>query len=151
MIDIRNRRQVFELLAHLQPETPRKFGKLSPQGMIEHLAHTIQFSNGNVTLPLMIDAQLAAKVKAYTVESHLEFKPGFMSPVMPPEPPPLRLAGLTESINWLRQELLDFDTYFQLHPSIKVMHPAMGELSYFEQIICHSKHFTHHFKQFGLL
>jgi hypothetical protein len=50
----------------------------------------------------------------------------------------------------LMTQLDDFENYFSLHPNATFIHPRLGHLYYKEWVIVHNKHFTHHFKQFGL-
>jgi len=151
MIDINNRDNIFDFLQNLSPETKPIFGKLTPQGMIEHLSFTVSYSNGNTSYPLLVDEETAARIKAFTLNSKNRIPSGFKSPLLGDEPPLLICQSITQAIELLKNELNDFDNFYKSDKMKLVMQPVMGELNYFEWVIYHNQHFTHHFKQFGLL
>jgi hypothetical protein len=151
MINIQNLDHVFELLEKLSPETPALFGIFRPQHMVEHLTLVLKFSNGKLPQPLYSEPDRAKHIKHYTIHTDREMSRGFKAPMMTDELPELSEKNLASAILKLKQELDDFDIYFKAHPYSKPKNPVMGELDHREWIIFHNKHFTHHFKQFGLV
>lgn len=151
MININERHLVFEKLQHLKSDTPPVFGKMTAQHMVEHLLFVVEFCNGKKPQELMVPQQKANIIKHYTVETDREMSIGFKAPMLGDEPMPLLFPDLITAIQQLEIELNNFDAYFKNHPEAKPMSPVLGELDHTQWIIFHNKHFTHHFKQFGLV
>lgn len=151
MINIQERNTVFETLKKLQSDTPPLFGKMTPQHMIEHLMLALSFSNGKSPQPLMVDERVAKTIKHYTINTNKEMSVGFKAPMLGDDLLPLTYSNLESAIEHLREELNSFDLYFKINPNATPVSPVIGELNYNEWIVFHNKHFTHHFKQFGLL
>lgn len=152
MIDILNRTALFEHISKLKEEDKPAFGAMSPQHMIEHLAFTISFSNGNAPQQQHYPAEKEQMIKAFILDSDKDMPISFRSPVLPAEGlPALKQASLTEAIEQLNKELSDFDQYFILNAEAQPVNPTMGALNYREWLRFHNRHFTHHFKQFNLI
>lgn len=152
MIDILNRTGVFELITKLREDDQPVFGAMSPQHMVEHLAFTVGFSNGNAPQQQHYPAEKEQKIKAFILDTDNDMPVGFSSPVLPAEGlPVLKQDSLDDAIEQLNRELKHFDHYFALHPAAKPVNPTMGALSYTEWLRFHNRHFTHHFKQFSLI
>lgn len=153
MIDILDRVNVFDILGRLQADENPRFGAMTAQHMVEHLAYAVRFSNGKEPQSHHYPAEKEQKIKAYILDTDNDFLIGFRSPVMPAEGllPDLQYSDLDEALTCLKTELADFDSYFLRHPEDHPVNPTMGELNHKEWIRFHNRHFTHHFKQFGLL
>jgi hypothetical protein len=63
----------------------------------------------------------------------------------------LRNEELALAIDELLLEWIDFEDFFSEKPDRTQSHPYYGPLNYEQWIRLHSKHFTHHFSQFGLI
>ena len=63
----------------------------------------------------------------------------------------LRHEELALAIDELLLEWVDFEECYTENPDAKHTHPYYGALNYEQWTRLHSKHFTHHFKQFGLI
>jgi len=151
MIDILERTKLFEILSQLKADDKPEFGKMTPQHMVEHLAFAVRFSNGKEPQQHHYAADKEQKIKAFIIGTNNDMPIGFKSPVMPLEElPVLTHSNLTNAIDNLKTELNDFDNYFINQPLSKPINPTMGELNYQEWVRFHNRHFTHHFKQFGL-
>ncbi len=150
MINIQDRNTMFETLKKLQSNTSPLFGIMSPQHMIEHLIFVLTFCNGKSPQQLMVDERLSKTIKHYTINTDKEMSIGFKAPMLDDDLVPLILPDLNSAIEQLKKELNDFDVYFENNPDAKPMSPVLGELDHKEWIVFHNKHFTHHFKQFGL-
>lgn len=151
MINIQERHTVFEILKQLKSDAQPIFGKMSPQHMVEHLMLALSFSDGKSPQPLMVDERIAKTIKHYTINTDREMSVGFKAPMLGDDLVPLTYPNLESAIEHLKEELNIFDLYFKSNPDSKPISPVIGELNYNEWIIFHNKHFTHHFKQFGLL
>jgi hypothetical protein len=151
MINISDRNGVFEILKDLRKDAVPLFGKMTPQHMIEHLSLALSFSNGKSPQPLMVDERIAKTIKHHTINTDKEMSVGFKAPMLDDNLLPLSYPDLTSAIEHLKKELEIFDLYFKNNPDSKPVSPVIGELDHKEWIVFHNKHFTHHFKQFGLL
>ena len=151
MIRVSDRQHIFDLLSGLKPVTPPLFGKMTPQHMIEHLILSMTFCNGKAPQVLMVPERLSRTIKHHTVNTIEEMGKGFKAPMLSDDPPPLIYEDLTTAISQLKKETEDFDAFFKKAPHAKPVSPVLGELDHKEWIIFHNKHFTHHFRQFGLI
>jgi hypothetical protein len=92
------------------------------------------------------------KAKQAFIYSDVEMSQGLKNPLLPAEGPiPFEFSSLDEAKKNLNKELDDFESYHTAHPNAVFVQPRLGKLNYKEWSIFHSKHFTHHFKQFGLV
>ena len=146
-INILDKQHLKELLLQLQPDTTALWGKMTPQQMVEHLVEEVKYTNGKKkatsTLP---PGEAEADKKA-------KLQPNFEMPRnvnLGPLPEYYRFPTLETAINELMQELEDFDKYYN-QPAVTAVHFAFGPMNRDEWLTWHTKHFTHHFRQFGLL
>ncbi|MCU0431401.1 MAG: hypothetical protein MUF42_15665 [Cytophagaceae bacterium] len=151
MVDIGNRNALHVLLTSLQEHTPPLWGRMTAQHMIEHLYDTLQFSNGKKEIKNYLPEEKSAKIKAVVIHSEQELPKGFKAPMLTETLPELQFQTLELSLHHLMVELHAFHVFFSENPSASPVNPTMGALFHEEWIIFHNKHFTHHFKQFGLL
>lgn len=75
----------------------------------------------------------------------------FKAPILLNGLPPLMHDDLNMAKLALCNELEDFETFYRNTPTATCNNPVFGCLNYEEWKLFHQKHFTHHFKQFGLL
>lgn len=146
-INITNRQQVHNLLLQLRPETQPLWGAFTAQHMVEHLVEQVEYTNGKKIGTCdrsPEDAQRSKQIGVYTDA------PIPRNIVLDPPPVGFRYPDLATAITRLMQELSDFDIYFQ-NPAATSIHGGFGPMTGPEWRIWHSKHFTHHFRQFGLL
>ena len=146
-IDISDRQQVHSLLLLLQPETRPLWGSFTAQHMVEHLVEQVEYTNGKKTGPCDRPPEEAEKAKQIGVYTDAQIPKNI---VLDPPPVGFRYPNISTAITQLMQELSDFDVYFQ-DPAATSVHGGFGPMTGPEWRIWHSKHFTHHFRQFGLL
>ena len=128
------------------------FGLMGPQHMVEHLLLIVKISNGRLQSPLLLSEEKAKMYKAFLIDSDNEFPLGFKAPSLPIDSVlPLKYPDIETAKQALRDSLDAFVLHFKDNPDLKIMHPTMGILNYNEWVIFHTKHFTHHFKQFNLI
>jgi len=150
-VEITNRKALRTYLLTLKEETPAKWGKMDAQDMVEHLGNTLQMTNGKRIATLRVSEEEAAANKERFIYTSVEMPLGIKSSSMGENPDPYKFSSLHEAIVELQKQLDDFEFYFANNPEATFIHPRHGALNHSEWIIFHNKHFTHHFKQFGLL
>ncbi len=152
MYTILNENKLNNSLKNLSPEKQAVFGIMTPQHMVEHLILLVKLSNGGLKGQLMRSEETAAKWKQGLIYTDMEFPQGIRVPGQEENTlPELRYENLEKTISKLKHEVKIFDDFFQNNPNEMTMHPALGMLNYDEWKIFHTKHFTHHFKQFELI
>lgn len=152
MIDIQNHTEISDLLEKLTTETQPVFGIMTPQHMVEHLILLVKLSTGGIKGQLMRSEETAAKWKQGLIYTDMEFPQGIRVPGQEENTvPELRYENLEKAIEKLKSELKIFEEFHKDDIKKSTMHPALGLLNYDEWIVFHNKHFTHHFKQFGLI
>ena len=149
-MDILNYHEIKNSLENLSTSSIRKFGKMSPQHVIEHLTFSLMISNGKMPQKLIVSEETAKKTKEHFIKLDKDFKPGFKTPMLGDEPPEYIFKNLDEAKENLLKAILDFQVYFENNPNEKPINPIMGFLNKEEWIILHNKHFKHHFHQYGI-
>jgi ribosomal protein S18 acetylase RimI-like enzyme len=150
-LEITNPKEVFEMLNQLRPDTLPSFGRMTAHHMVEHLAFVVRISRGRTEVKLKVSEEEAAKAKHLVLNTDQELPKGFRVPGLGSELMDLVHHDLKTSIDSLSRELEEFQKYFVCNPTVLTSHPILGKLNYVEWIKFHNKHFTHHFKQFGIL
>jgi hypothetical protein len=151
MTDILNTEQLQNILGKLKADSKPLWGKMSPQHIVEHLGKSMQMSYGKFKAGFYFTKEEADKLKEKLIYGDAQLSPGIKNPSMGDEPPPLLHPDLDTAHAELNAEILNFTKYYELNPAGTNTHPRMGELKHKEWLVFHSKHFTHHFKQYGLL
>jgi hypothetical protein len=150
-VDITNRKELNSILSRLTELSVAKWGIMQPQNMIEHLIKTLQYSNGKKEIAQKSTDEEAKQAKAGFIYTDVEMPVGLKSSLAGETPDPLQYADLDAAKQQLNKELDDFESFFANNPEAEFVQPRLGKLNHQEWIILHNKHFTHHFKQFGLL
>lgn len=151
-ININNREDLRNLLSQLESETPALFGIMTAQHMIEHLTLVTGFSNGKLHVTTQYPEEKIEKMKAIIIQSPREISKGFKSPLLPEDSLlNLEYSDMNTAIEALFVALDQFDSHFRNNTTTQPVHPTFGALNHEEWVIFHNKHFTHHFKQFGLI
>lgn len=138
------------VLKTLKADAKGKWGKLSAQGMVEHMTDSIGQGWGRIKLPLHTPEPLLPRYREFAL-SDKEFKPETKNALMNEQPDPLRNTDLYASIEELEKEIKAFMEYHHSHPGEKIMNPFFGELDYKEWLHLLHKHAIHHLKQFDLI
>lgn len=146
-INIIDKEQILKSIEKLNPRTIPSFGILTPQHMLEHLAVNIQFSNGKNPLKSGRDGFNPMKGFLFSNEPIPKGTTFFLTGRKLPSH---INSNLEDAIKYLINEIDDFEKYFAENLTSKPNHAVFGNLNKEEWIIYHNKHFTHHFKQFGI-
>jgi len=139
-----------ELLKKLTPETPRLWGSMNPQQMVEHLTDYVRVASGKTPVEVITAEEQLPAFRRF-LASEKQFRPGTINPLNTGEPHPVRMKNLEEAIAEYLQEMKDFHSIFKNEPGKTTAHPACGLLNYEDWIRMQYKHLHHHGKQFGLV
>lgn len=149
-VDFLNEEEVRSTLANLKTDAKPLFGKMNGQQMVEHVSAVTQIANGNWNVDIYVSDEKSARRKPF-LNSDSELQIGFKAPFLSEDPTPLKFNSMEEAVDDLIEQVQYFETVFNENPNRKVVHPFFGELDYEYWKKFQVKHFTHHFKQFGLV
>ncbi|WP_422894402.1 DUF1569 domain-containing protein [Polaribacter sejongensis] len=121
---------------------------MNGQQMIEHLSFLLQISNGKVAADYYVSDDKSARRKPF-LNTEGELQVGFRASILSEEPDALKFNSVGEAIHDLFIQIDAFKIHFEAAKAEN--HPFFGELDYEYWQKFHVKHFTHHFKQFGLV
>lgn len=145
-LDISNRTELQSLLAELNPDAVPLWGKMKPQQMVEHLIDQVRYTNGTKIPTCDVLEEEAYQRKQKGLDLQYEIPRNIILGTLPEI---YEYGNLETAINQLMKELELFDDHFK-EPRKTELHGGFGPMNYQEWQIWHGKHFTHHFKQFGL-
>ncbi len=145
--------KIAALLEKLQPDTPARWGIMTAHHMVEHLGFPfVAFLNQKLQIPLLIPAEKVEKAQASLHDMTRELPKMLRPPFLPAdELVPLRFSDLEMAKQKLISRIDDFNIFFDANPMATRMSPYFGELDRRHWELFQSKHFWHHFKQFGLV
>ena len=138
------------LLKKLKGDEKGNFGKLSPQGMIEHMTDSIGVAWGRIMLPLHTNENLLMKFRDFAL-SEKAFKPNTVNALMDETAPPLRNRNISEAIAELEKEIEFLQIFHKAKPDAIILNPFFGDFNYDQWIHLLHKHAVHHLKQFNLI
>lgn len=136
-------------LNKLDASTKPLWGKMNAQRMVEHLSDVIYMSTGTEQFELLIPEEKVEKAKAW-LASDKPMPKEFNVPFAPEEYI-LRNEELELAVDEFVDAWLVYEEYYASNPGKENLHPFYGYLNKVEWDRIHSKHFTHHFEQFGLM
>jgi len=139
-----------KLLAQLDVNATRKWGKMNVQQMIEHMSDYIRIANGRTPVRVMTTSDRLPAMQAF-LTSEKQMRENTPNPLLPDEPPPARFATKDEAISELQGEI---DHFFEVHEKEAgrvTANPFFGNLSFDHQVQLLYKHSTHHLRQFGAI
>jgi hypothetical protein len=138
-------------LEKLTADTPASFGIMTPQHMLEHLTLTVKISYDRIRVPDFEPSEELKLQKTALLDTEMEFPKGLKAPGMKGvELLPLKNANLSEAKEQLLSSIEAYHTYFASNPNATTVHPRFGKLTFAEWERFHTKHFKHHFGQFGI-
>ncbi|MFN3999465.1 DUF1569 domain-containing protein [Algoriphagus sp.] len=145
-----DRESIVSRLKNLTEESPREFGIMTPQHMVEHLILTVKLSYGRIQIPEFEPNEKQLMQKQALIYSDISFPRGIRAPGIGDQLLDLRFSDLDTAKLELLKSLDDYSTYFTSNPEAKTVHPRFGKLTHQEWELFHQKHFEHHFGQFGI-
>lgn len=148
IIDINKPEQIADHLTALRPDSTPLWGNMSAQQMVEHLIDQVRYTNG---LKIPVDTGLPpdfAERKKRGINPAYEFPRNIILGTLPED---YEYDSIETAKTQLVKEVQTFHRHFADHPEAEVLHGGFGVMNYNEWVIWHSKHFKHHFTQFGLV
>ena len=137
-------------LSKLNTISEPNFGSMNAQQMIEHLSAVTQIANGNWVVNTFVSDEKTARRKPF-LNTDAELQIGFKASFLAEEPNELKFNSIQEAIDDLLDQVTLFVKVFADDDKKTVVHPFFGELNFDDWQKFQVKHFTHHFKQFGLV
>ena len=138
-----------EILENLDENKSASWGKMTPQRMIEHLSDCIYMSCGIGNHELLIPEEKIKGMQAFLI-SDKEMPQNIQVPFAK-ENTPLRNTDIELALDEFTMAWVDFEEMYSEDSKKTALHPYYGNLNYEQWLLLHSKHFTHHFTQFGLM
>ena len=138
-----------EILENLDEKKSASWGKMTPQRMIEHLSDCIYMSCGIGNHELLIPEEKIKGMQAF-LNSDKEMPQNIQVPFAK-ENTPLRNTDIELALDEFTMAWVDFEEMYSEDSKKTALHPYYGNLNYEQWLLLHSKHFTHHFTQFGLM
>jgi hypothetical protein len=138
-----------ETLENLDEKKSAYWGKMTPQRMIEHLSDCIYMSCGIGNHELLIPEEKIKGMQAFLI-SDKEMPQNIQVPFAK-ENTPLRNTDIELALDEFTMAWVDFEEMYSEDSKKTALHPYYGNLNYEQWLLLHSKHFTHHFTQFGLM
>jgi len=138
-----------EILENLDEKKSASWGKMTPQRMIEHLSDCIYMSCGIGNHELLIPEEKIKGMQAFLI-SDKEMPQNIQVPFAK-ENTPLRNTDIELALDEFTMAWVDFEEMYSEDKKKRALHPYYGNLNYEQWLLLHSKHFTHHFTQFGLV
>jgi hydroxymethylglutaryl-CoA reductase len=137
-------------LSKLNKNSKSIFGSMNAQQMVEHLSAVTQIANGNWDVGVFVSDEKTARRKPF-LDTKNELQIGFKASFLAEEPNKLKFNSMQAAIDDLINQVEIFTTIFTKETTRSVIHPFFGELDFDYWKKFQVKHFTHHFKQFGLV
>lgn len=137
-------------LAALREDAQPRWGQMTAQQMVEHLAWVFETSTGGVQVECGVPEEKRARFRAFLLDN-TPMSHEFRNPALVAGLPALRHASLAEARRALRAEVDRFLEQCRSAPSATRMHPVFGPLALADWERSHYKHTYHHLLQFGLI
>lgn len=137
-------------LTELKADQKPEWGTMSAQEMVEHLVGTWRISNGNAEVNQYTSEEDAAERLEF-LRNDVPFAKNIKNPIFKNGLPPLRKSDLSAAIDQLKEEMEEFDRYFEAYPDAKPTHPIFGPLDRIDWLRFQEKHMLHHLRQFNLM
>lgn len=137
------------VLSKLEETSRPKWGNMSAQRMVEHLTDGINMSMGIGDFQLEIPEDRVSKMVQF-LDSDKPMAQNIQVSFAKPDTP-LRNVDLEEAIDEFTLAWVDFEELYENQPDFSALHPYYGNLNFEQWKRLHSKHFTHHFNQFGII
>ena len=146
-----NVKNIGKILNHLTENTEPKFGKMSPQHMIEHLEEVLKFGSEDAPKELLIPEDMIEKYQDW-LYTDSKIRPGTQYPYLKEgELAELKYKNLDAAKENLLEALKEFTIFWKENPLAEKFHPRFDMLNKEMMELFQRKHFTHHLEQFGLI
>jgi len=136
-------------LGLLTEASEAKFGKMTPQHMVEHLTLTVKIAY-KIKWPEFEANENQLAQKEMLLNTNMDFPIGLKAPGSDGELMQLKYSGLEEAKEHLLRSIQEYHDFFNTQPEVLTVHPRLCWLTYSEWERFHEKHFKHHLGQFGV-
>lgn len=141
-------------LSQLTADTPRQWGKMTPQHMLEHVSSIIYISRKDLGLQSFVPEDKLEKAQSFILREDKMFRQGTKAPMMGDQLQDLKFENLDAAKKVFLESIQKFYAFHKdaqhAEPPV-IMHPAFGPLTLPLWERFHHKHIIHHFAQFGLM
>jgi hypothetical protein len=137
------------ILSKLEESSSPSWGMMSAQRMVEHLTDGVNMSMGNGDFMLEIPEDRVARMIQF-LDSDKPMAQNIQVSFAKPNTT-LRNSDLDTAIDEFTLAWVDFEELYENQPEFTTLHPYYSNLDFEKWKRLHSKHFTHHFNQFGLI
>jgi oxepin-CoA hydrolase/3-oxo-5,6-dehydrosuberyl-CoA semialdehyde dehydrogenase len=147
-----NRGNIDEYLTKLSVNHKANWGTMTPQHMVEHMEQQFLFASGKKgEFEVFTPAEHLEKWRE-TIFNHRPMPLGHKHPLMKPD---ANEDLAHPDFQTAKQKLIEaydaYELYFKENPEARTRNVVFGEMDKFEWDLLATKHFNHHFKQFGIL
>jgi len=136
-------------LSRLSSDERPRWGRMTPQQMVEHLAWAFELSNGRASTECTVPPPDRDAMKPFLYRN-TPTPANFMNPVLAAGLPSLRHGSLDEARAALQAEIARFLEQSASDGGLRT-HPVFGPIGAEEWSRSHYKHSYHHLLQFGLI
>ncbi len=140
-------------LNNLTESSERTFGEMTPQLMVEHMEEVVRNGMGQLkpeNFPALPEEKLEKLQDWLYTED--EIQPGAKYPLLQEdETMQPKYKNLDQAKEKLLEAVKEYNVHYRENPSAETYHPRFGMLNKEMSELFQRKHFTHHFKQFGLV
>ena len=126
------------------------WGKMTFQGMIEHMSESIAMGYGKYRYPKQVDDIALEKLRSFMLSDKV-FRPGTPNSIIGDNPLPLRFNSTSEAIRDLRSSIEEFFKFYETNPEVETENPFFGMLNKDQWVHLLCKHAWHHLNQFGIV
>ena len=137
------------ILNKIEVSSKPLWGAMHAQRMVEHLSDGVNMSMGKGDFQLEIPEDRVAKMVQF-LDSDKPMAQNIQVSFAKADTA-LRNLDLEEAIDEFTLAWVDFEEFYENNPDFTALHPYYGNLNFEQWKRLHSKHFTHHFNQFGLI
>ncbi len=147
-----NRNTIEDYLSKLTEKTKPVWGSMTPQQMIEHLEYSLRIASGEIQdFEFSTPEKLLEKVHD-SLYSHKAMPRNFEAPkILEVQVKELRFENLKVANQKLLETYYKFESHFKENKGVTTKNIVFGMLNKFEWDLFNTKHFNHHFEQFGLI
>ncbi len=139
-------------LAQLSEDTKARWGRMTPQQMVEHLEYTYRIAAGEFQdFEVATPEQYLEKTHA-TLYNYEKMPRDYNFPLSErARMKELRHPDLETAKKQMLEAREAYLEYFRKNPDTRTKNVVFGELNKFEWYLLERKHLNHHFEQFGLI
>lgn len=140
--------EVPAMLKQINSDSKPEWGEMNVGQMLDHLRRGIDLSLANLDIEILTPPEKLPAYKDFLMSNRL-FKKDSAKPKHYNEMP--TFDGDIEDLKVnLMKAVVRMLSFFENNPDYTAIHPNFGRLNTIEWLQMHKKHFTHHFKQFGV-